>query len=828
MTIRTRLLISVLVALAIWAFFSWPIPLWMTEGISSSSLNTEKGGVRTMISGDHLQFLYQFWLTSDTIKGNAPAFVNPYEFNVGNDADGAFRGTYYVPFSLFYAIGEMLGGRAFGYNFNQLVTAWLSLLFTWLLVRRYCLDEGISLAAAIVGVTLPYPWITMFDGSPTGLALMWIPVIFWGLDILVAERKLWAGAVAGAGICLAEADTHVFFFAILSSPFWCVFSYLFHFPGRRPSWGEVRSLLRASLLLLLFLGAAAWLVWSIRHSVQDTVLVATSRSVEEIRANSPILSGTIRLGHEGEGRKIYVGGYLLTLLAAGGLGMIWLRRRNPATSSLPLLPVVLLGGAILGVILLSTGVFNPGGARAWKLLTTLVPPYGMIRQPHKIYCLMPVLLALAWGILIPVLLRRVAGRWRAALVVILIMPVVLDFGRRIQPTVCLLDREQGAFRAVADDARAAGNSRPHLLSLPIWPGDSHYDSLNEYYISLYGLRMVNGYGGTVRETYRTNIFERLESMNIGVVSDDQLDFLLARGVGYVVLHEDCFPEKVSPFPVGHTLQSLLNQPRLRLIGKDGAMWSFKILPEGQAETGRAKVSFMKYYFPARSTPLTPVPGSRVAGIPSSLVPMDLPLAWLIRARGQGVLEVANILGGVTNTPVGVTIGSDDWVWRRVAIPQGADVNSAGAVVSWQKGSIEPDRALLTAGDWPTLTPGDRIELPAACFFHAGHMDRRGEWVTLRAAYEPHSIVFYGPKLPLDPGSYSVELEYECDAAGGAVLGRLYARWAGPETDTWAAVEQGSPAVLQFQQADNRPFFVAFEFLRDSDIRIRSVIVTRVR
>jgi hypothetical protein len=824
MTMRSRLLISILIALTIWTFFSWPIPQWLTEGISSSSLNTEKGGTRAMISGDHLQFLYQFWLTGDTIRGHTPAFVNPYEFNIGNDADGAFRGTYYIPFSLFYAIGEAVGGRAFGYNFNQLVTVWITFLFTWLLVRRYCRDEWVSLAAAVVGATLPYSWITMFDGSPTGLAMMWIPVIFWALDILVAERKLWAGAVAGIGICLAEADSHVFFFAILSSPVWCVFSYLFHFPGRRPSWGEARCILRASLLLIVFLGAAAWLVWSIRHSVQDTSLVATHRSVEEIRANSPILSGTIRPGNEGEGRKIYVGGYLLALLAAGGLTFLRLRRREPAATSLPLQTVVLLGVAILGVALLSTGVLNPGGARAWKLLTTLLPPYGMIRQPHKIYCLMPVLLALAAGILWPILLRGVAERWRAALLMVLIIPVVLDYGRRIHPAVCLLDREQGAFRAIADDAKAAGNSRPHLLSLPIWPGDSHYDSLNEYYISLYGLRMVNGYGGTVRESYRTNIFERLESMNIGSISDQQLDFLLKRGVGYLVLHEDCFPEKVSPFPVGQTLESLLNHPRLKSIGKDGAMWSFKILPPGEAETANEKVSFMKYYFPTRSTPLTPVFNT----VPPSLAPAALSLSWLVRARGAGAFRVSNVVGGVTNSPSEFDVASRDWMWTKVDIPAGAGAAGVGAVFTRAKGAVNLDQAILTAGDWQSPAPGERIELPAACFFHAGHTDRKGEWVTLRAAYEPQSIVFYGPKLPLEKGTYSAGLVFESEAPAGTLLGRFNIRWDGNETEGWTHVTVGLPSVLTFEQKDNRPFLVAFEFLRAADVRIRSVILVRQR
>jgi len=848
MTTLRRILISFLVALAVWLYFAWPIPGQMTAGISSSSLNVEIGGSRAMIPGDHLQLQYQFWLTGDTLRGHAPAFVNPYEFNVGNDADGAFRGTYYFPFSVFYVIGEAIGGRAFGYNFNQFVTIWIAFLFTWLLVRRYVRDEWVSAVAATLGITLPYVWISMLDGSPTGLAMMWIPVIFWSLDILVAERKAWAGAVAGLGICLAEADSHVFFYAILSAPFWCLFSYILHFRCRWPSWGDIRSLLKASIPLILFLGVAVWLVWSIRHSVSDTTLVVAHRSVEEIRANSPPPAGIVRLANVGEGRKIYIGGYVLTLLAAGGLALLWLRRRRNDLQAVPLLPVILLGLAILGVALLSTGVMNPGGQRAWKVLTTLVPPYGMIRQPHKIYCLMPVLLALAVGFLWPLLVRGVSGRWRAWILIVVMVPAVLEYGFRIRPTVCVLDREQGAFKAIAEDAKAAGNSRPHLLSLPIWPGDSHFDSLNEYYVSLYGLRMVNGYGGTVLESYRRDVFQRLEGMNVGAVSDDQLDFLLQRGIGYVVLHEDCFPEKVSPFPVGKTLESLMNHPRLKRLGQDGAMWSFKILAREQAETSRERVSFMAVSFPSRrfefenlilADPKTTVTDSgkgyvtlsrsgHSVTVPDLQVPGTLPLFWNIRTRGQGRLAVFQVIGGVTNAPSSVEVNSADWDWQSVPIPDVDRVSSAGVRLAWDDGRMDLDTVQLVAGRWAGPAKGKRVELPAACFFHAGFMDPAGEWVTLRAAYEPKSIVFYGPKLPLDKGSYSVELIFDSPAMAGTPLGQFNVRWIDSDKSGWVPVTAGdSSSVTNFEQLENLPFMVAFEFFRVADIRIRKVILTRI-
>lgn len=842
---------SLAVAIAIWVLFSWPLPTYVTAGISSSSLNVEKGNVRAMIPGDHLQFLYQFWLADDTLRGNTPAFHNPYEFNAGNDADRQFRGTYYVPFSLFYAVGAGIGGRAFGYNVVQIVTLWITFLFTWLLVRRYNRDDWLSAVAAVVGIMLPYFWITTLDGSPTGLAMMFVPLIYWGLDVMMVERKLWAGAVAGLGILLAESDTHVLFFSLLTAPFWCLFSFLFHFPGRWPSKADVASILRAAIPLLAFLAITGFLIWHIRHGIQDSTLAATGRSAAEITFSSPSPAGVFRLANVGEGRKIYVGGYLAILLLGGLGGFLWSRFRRRDRSLAPWLPVLLLGFALMGVVLLSTGMKNPAGPGAWKLVMKLIPPYAMIRQPHKIYCLMPVLLALATGILWPYLLQGLAVHWRKVVAVALLAPVVLDYSHRIQPTVCLLEMEQGAFRTIAEDAEKTGNSKPLLLSLPLWPGNSHYDSLNEYYVSLYRLRMVNGYGGSVKKWFWNDIVLPFESLNVGGIEDSQLDALQKRGVGYLVLHENCFPEKVSPFPVGYTLQALLNQPRLKCIGKDAAVWAFKILPADQAEVSREKVTFMKYGFPAKRreferSVLSPVAIKRVAPsaisggyvslsgpgasaqLPTTMVAMEMPLSWLVRAKGRGNVGVSVVVDGVTNTASVLEINSEAWGWWTVAIPSGSGTKVVSAGFSWDKGSVDLDSASMVAGSWVLPAAAEAVELPAACFFHAGYTERDFSAVVLRKDREPVGSIFYGLGLPLEEGRYTAELVFDSNAPAGTQLGTFSVPRgvvSVPEGKGVfsAPVVVGSRALTAvFSATDVTTVSVAFSYDRTADIRIRGV------
>jgi hypothetical protein len=841
------MMIALAVVLAVWALFTWPLPRHAGSAIPSSAYNLEKDSLRQMIPGDHLQLLYQLWIGSDTLKGGTPWYHDVYEFNTGNDADRFFPSTYYWPFSFFFFMGSWFGGQAAGYNFAAFTTLFVTYLFTWLLIRRFTRDNWLSGVVAVISIIFPFRWITLLDGSPTGLTLMWTPVIFWALDIMIAEKKWWAGGLAGIGLFVGEwGDTHVFFFNILATPFWCVFCYLYHSP-KWPTRKEALVLLKAAVLLIFLLGLVGFQVVRVKHQLKDATIAKQGRSIDEVANCSLPLSGVVKFVNPQDSRKIYMGGYLL-LVMAGGWGAFLLVRRRDSGLSKRVLPLLLISGALFVIVMLATGTRNPLGPTAWKLLTMVVPPYGMIRQADKIFCLMPFFVAMVCGLLWGYILEFVPRERRRFWALALLVPLLVDYKYRIMPTLCGLDAEQGAYRAVAEDARAEGDRRPHIMVVPVWPGASHFNAVNEYYVSLYRIRMVNGYGGTVKTKYMENIFLPLESINMGGIYDPQLDNLLKRGIGYLVFHEDVFPEKVSPFPAGHTLQKLLNHPRLRCIGKDGAVWAFKIyampLPE------RAQVSFMTYLFAAKRRELersvvTPAvvtkadsatlgegyvtlqqPGD-VVRIPGTLVPLDDPLQWIIHARGEGVLAVSHVVDGVTNRPVRLEVKSPDWVWVNVAIPVRPASLAVEGSLALAEGAVDLDSAILAGGTWASPVKGSFLDLPAACFFHAGATAADFEYVEFRKRYDPDAIVFYGPKLPLDKGKYSAEIIYESSAPAGTPLGAFNTRWPGDEDSPWVQMRVGSRAVATFEQRDGKPFFVAFRFFRQADMRIKKVRLSRL-
>lgn len=848
-TIRL-LVLSLLLTLLAWSIIAWPIPRHVASGIPLSWRNTEQHETRTMVAGDHLQFLYHLWLAKDTFFGPTPLFHNLYEFNQGSDADRKDITTrYYLPFSLIFSLGAARGNLAFAWNFTGFITLWLTLCATWVLVRRYTSNRLVTVMAAFLSIIFPYRWFTLMGGSPTGLAMTWVPIIYLGLDIMIKEKNPWGGALAGLAITLAEwCDPHVTFFTGLTAPFWCILSYIYHHQRYWPTKREFLRMVRAALPLVLFGIMVLLQAWIVKARLDTTSIAGKSRPLSEVALSSPSLSGIVNLKHHGVNSQIYIGFLLLGTLALSLLATVrdWLSRRSEAPrKTIHLCCSILLGLALIAIIILSTGTRNPGGSRAWSLLTRIIPPYGKIRQAGKIFTLMPTLTALFIALTLPALLSI----WRRRSIqitvgVILMALLVADYGSMITPQVCILDKEQGAYHAVVKDAAHEGNTTPRVICLPLWPGDSHWTSLNEYYVSLYRIRMLNGYRPTPSIEYK-NYISQFESFNKGTYDDSQLDELLRKEISYVILQEDAFPEKVSPFSVSHTLHGLLASPRLKLIAKDGATWTFKIVaaPEGVYPD----LPDWKLHLPARlwqaeraistnaivlSSPDTS--GNRYLQLPNSqsyALSQPYPLSslsgmcFLVRLKGSTRAKATVVINN-EDQPSTEIEPAEEWTWHRVAVPEFEGYNPVQLRIEPTDGPVDIDLTILATEEWDPNTFDTPITIPAALFFHSGYIDIQTGNVILQPYRDAAAAIFYGPKLPVPAGSYNIQLEYESSAPDGTVLGTLRSRYPYGKAKPTEIVA-GKPAMLKYRQDVNLRLAIDFVYSRNAEIRIKNMIISPV-
>jgi len=140
-----------------------------------------------------------------------------------------------------------------------------------------------------------------------------------------------------------------------------------------------------------------------------------------------------------------------------------------------------------------------------------------------------------------------------------------------------------------------------LLEIPLWPGDSHYSSLYEYYITKDQIKRVNGYSPIVSRKYIEKIFKPLENLNLGVMGDREYHILKDIHVDYLTVHNniDVFRPKVAsnyfsdqksfpPLWVSHkeydpywTARRLMNSKYVTFVEKDKykGIYLFKLVQD---------------------------------------------------------------------------------------------------------------------------------------------------------------------------------------------------------------------------------------------------------
>ena len=836
------LLPSAVMAFVVWFCFTWPLPVHMFDGVPTSSRNVERGSVRAMMPSDQLQVVYYYWLVQDMIAGETPLFHNLYEFNTGDDTERFWPYAYFVPFSLLFAMASAVGGRAFGLNLVGWVSLWLTLYFSWLLARRYCRDRTLAGLAALISILVPFRWAAQLGGSPGGVAMLYVPMLCLGLDVAVRDRRWIGGALAAVAILLVcWGDVQVFLFCGLTMPFWCLLAWA----ADPPPWRDLPGRFLAWAVALSPVVIGIGLAFGYRKAMHPYLagsMMSGGRSLSVVAATSPEWFGLFSWQHLGIHNHIYLGAGLLVL--APCVVLAFTCRGREVTVPRPAIAAGMLAAAFLVVLLFALGPHGPGDGLLFRAARKLVPPVAMMRQPARAFCLAPTLMTVIFAVGFACLAPRLSTRRLRLAAGLALFLITADYACQVDATVCLLDGRQPAYAAARDDAVRQGFDSPRVLIVPLWRGDADVGSLYQFHASSYRLRMVNGYSPVVSTDYFETIFRRFESANQGFLDGGQLDELLGRGVSHILVHEDQFPEKVSPFPVATTLCRLLNHPRLAFLEQAGSVWAFAIRGVPAAEQA-VPACALQSFFPARSWEAEAMPhtGERMAiddasgGAAVRLADAEATIAsrpartgpavrlrWEMRVRGEGTLHVvAEHPGGTVEKELEVS--SDTWTWRSVMLLEHEAFGPVSVQLDAAKGRIDVDAVYLGGGWWPEIQPGRPYRIPATAFFHAGAGNMNDGSVALRTRYEPHGQIWYGPNLPLAPGTYDVELMFSTDGGPGLRLGAL-AAGTGRGKPPVCEVTAGERATGVLEVADTRPVRLAFDYERTADMRLAELVLTR--
>jgi hypothetical protein len=480
---------------------------------------------------------------------------------------------------------------------------------------------------------------------------------------------------------------------------------------------------------------------------------AAGRSVREIRLFAPHASDFLARSSTVLSRQLYPG-MVATALAAVAL-------RTPP-------------GRVLWMIAVAFGVLALGpNAPSWlpmyEVARRIVPFFGIIRQPAKLFAVTAVAIALAAAFGMTIVARRLGGRGVAVLGCAAIVAILVDFASLLPFGLSVLPRTNRVYAEIA--AKAGGSN---LLELPLWPGDSAYSSIYQYWATQTRIPTVNGYSAMAPRDYVERVTRPLDSMNLGELTAAQHGLLDDLRVRFVTLHRDSYPPQVSMYPYRFALALMRANPNLRAVGADGGVYLFervggafqpwrpavRWLPNVFYEAENLKIGAGKPIADPDASAGVAVEGEGANG-PIIYGPYRaLPLGSYevrFRARGNGRVEVVADLGRTVLGTAEVDVES----WAESPISFTLDQPRTIEFRAWEGPSkdsrFDVDWVLLhrltAGGDDGGMERFDAEDLTALHGYEGDTTDASADGYAVIAADVPGEVVRDGPYWLTPPGRW---------------------------------------------------------------------------
>jgi hypothetical protein len=309
-----------------------------------------------------------------------------------------------------------------------------------------------------------------------------------------------------------------------------------------------------------FLAAVGWM-YQFKITMVEKSAMAGGRRWDEVANYSPPIWAA--WSHV-RGLQVYLG--LAAAFALLALILLALGRMEDKKVRRDVLFFLLM---FLASYLLAFGATLDAYFPIYKLFYKYFPFFNLSRSPTKIM----IVVISCVGVLAGFSIQWIAARakpWMNVATALFMLALIYDYHPGKPVGICLLDEGNEAYRFIAK----AGGGKP-VLNLPIWPGESSWESIYQYYAIDSGTPMINGYSPLVKAEYTSHVFWPLAPMNGGDLAAEQAETIQKLGVGYVVFHADAYPPKVGAFSPYFAIRRLMESPYLDLVMKKDPLWVFK-------------------------------------------------------------------------------------------------------------------------------------------------------------------------------------------------------------------------------------------------------------
>ncbi|MDH5637823.1 MAG: hypothetical protein OEZ04_04975, partial [Nitrospinota bacterium] len=562
--------------MALGLVFTWPLARYYLSGLTYGYDADPAYYTAPMYMGDHLQYYYHLGLLKYAAMGRIEWFTNPYEFATEYRPGWLFL--YSLPLSAVMYLPFSFISMTFAYNTFMLLGIALGGLCMYLWAKELTGSAAAAFFAGVVFDFFPIRMVEILGGHPSGHILFLFPLALYFLDRAVRRRSAVDGALCGVTALVLSLQYNffayfLFMFMMAYIPWRLVPALrvdLASGGGAAPGVSLVARLKPLARVFIPmgagFLGAIGWMLYFKKTMVEQSTM-GHGRDWGEVENFSPPIWAAWNVAR---GYEVYLGLAVVFALMA----MILLAGRLVREKS-QRWDIVFFLVIFVGSYLLAFGTALDEHFPLYKLFYKYFPYFNLSRSPTKIMIVVMACVGALTALSMKWLFQR-SALWPKAVAGLLLLALMFNFHPGKPVGICLLDHGSEAYKFIAK----TGEGRP-VLNLPIWPGESSWESIYQFYAVESGTPMINGYSPLVKKDYVDHVFWPLSPMNGGDMAQTQVDTARKLGVGYVVFHADAYPPKVGAFSPYIAIARLLESPYLELAYKKDPLWVFR-MKEGSA------------------------------------------------------------------------------------------------------------------------------------------------------------------------------------------------------------------------------------------------------
>jgi hypothetical protein len=491
-------------------------------------------------AGDHLQTVYRFWLVGHQLEDGSAPWRDPYSFQPLADPQLTLAGW---PFGLPFWPLEAAFGPVVAWNTLLLACVVVAGLATYGWLRQL----GLPAAAAVIG-GLAFAIAPYRLAQSAGHLLGWVAVLL-PVALYAYERSRTASSRRAA-----HAWGFASFAALVSLPL----SGQVHLAVGALPFALAYAVVRRRPAALGWIVAACVAGSAIGIALRETVIAGSvasgGRTIDQVEMfQASWLDLLSRFRHSGLEEFVYVG-WLVPLVAAAGLALLWRRHRWLA---------LLLGVAAVVPLVFALGTNTPVYEPIWRWF----PPLHFTRVPGRLIPIAALALAALVAFGIAWLLARVAARRRmptaaVALVLVAADLAVLPFG----PTAA--DPGNAAYAAAGE------SPAERILELPLFEPGIHFGSVYHYYALERPHERPAGYS-TLAPPSTYAFFWSMNRLNCGIWRPTDAATLQRLGVTRLLFHRGVYLQ--SGRPGAWFLWSALQEAGYRASARGGSVWLFPLV-----------------------------------------------------------------------------------------------------------------------------------------------------------------------------------------------------------------------------------------------------------